>query len=357
MSGALHNKKYYEEEAKKAVELKNAVTSKTNNVATKASDTATKLTGLDNYSQEVVENLIRDNLPVTPNNFALYFDRDLENKSENLRKEISTMLELEEHSSNDENIILLEKNLKQGFSSVKNMLSVTANLYKNISLMMKILDKRKKELNNNSDLTAKAGVFFLIETDISKLDVILRKQNTYMKKVYEDTAQIVKNVENETIFDNQYGVYNKRYLISRVSKEIDSVKKLKHNSSLIFIELSRNLTSTIKNPKEIMHMTKIIARLLLKTSRRSDTVAYFGDGKFAMLLKHTDIENAKRTSARLCDLVSTSNMFIADREIQLQISIGIADLNIEQTVEEIIVNAMDGIDKAYEDDDLDYAVV
>jgi len=352
MSGSLHNKKYYEDEAKRAVELKQAESSHA-----KAPDIASKLTGLDSYSQEVVESLIADNLPVTPNNFALYFDRNLENKSETLRKEISTMLELEEHSSNDENIILLEKNLKQGFSSVKNMLSVTATLYKNITLMMKILAKRKRELNSNSDLTAKAGVFFLIETDISKLDAILQKQNMYMKKVYEDTAQIVKNVENETIFDNQYGVYNKRYLINRITKEIDSVKKLKHSSSLIFIELSNELTDTIKNPKEIIHMTKIIARLLLKTSRRSDTVAYFGDGRFSMLLKHTDLENAKRTSARLCDLVSTSNMFISDREIQLKISIGITEIDINKTVEEIIVKAMDGIDKAYENSDLDYAAI
>jgi len=352
MSGSLHNKKYYEEEARKALEIKKQNSSDA--IDTKDSG---NLSGLDNYSQEVVQNLINDNLPVTPNNFALYFDRDLENKSENLRKEVSTMLELEEHSGNDENIILLEKNLKQGFSSVKNMLSVIANLYKNISLMMKIIEKRKRELNENSDLTSKAGVFFLIETDISKLDTILQKQNTYMKKVYEDTAKIIKTVENETIFDNQYGVYNKRYLINRITKEIESVRKLKHSSSIIFIELSKELSSTIKNPKEIVHMTKIIAKLLLKTSRRSDTVSYFGDGKFAMLLKYTDIENAKRTSARLCDLVSTSNMFIGDREIQLKISIGIANIDTEQTVEEIIVKAMDGIDKAYESDDVDYAVV
>ncbi|MEA3229076.1 MAG: diguanylate cyclase [Campylobacterota bacterium] len=359
MSETLHNKKYYEEKAKKSLDFKHTASS------TKVKDSESKdsgivntpSSGIDSYSQEVINSLIGDGLPVTPNNFALYFDRLLENKSENFKKEVSTMLELEEHSSNDENIILLEKNLKQGFSSVKNMLNITANLYKNISLMMKIIDKRKKELNNNNDLVAKSGVFFLIETDMSKLNTILQKQNSSMKKVYESTASIVRSVENETIFDNQFGVYNKRYLINRITREIVSIKKLNHPSSLIFIELSRELVSSVKNAKEILHMTKIIARLLLKTSRRSDLVAYYGDGKFAMLLQHTDIENAKRTSARLCDLVSDSNIFIADREMQLKISIGIADINISNSVEEIIVKAMDGIEKAYEDDSLDYAII
>ncbi len=359
MVGEEHSKKYYENEAKKAVEYhhekKSSDMQNTNDTPNVAENHSS---GIEVFSAEVLQKLSDDNLPPTPNNFSLYFDRILENKSENLTKQISMMLELEENNSNDdENIILLEKSLKQGFSSVKNMLSITASLYKNMTLMTKIMAKRKNELNNSSDLTAKAGIFFLVETDIEKLNTILKKQSSHMKKVYEDTALIVKNVENETIFDNQFGVYNKRYLLGRISKEMESIKKLKHKSSLIFIELSKELTSTIKSNKELIHMTRIIARLLLKTSRRSDVIAYYGDGMFAMLLKHTDLENAKRTSVRLDDLVSNSNIFIADREVQLKISMGITNINIESTVDEIVVNAMDAIDKAYKDDNLNYAII
>lgn len=98
---------------------------------------------LEIYSKEVLSALITDNLPPTPNNFSLYFDRLLEDKSENLRKQIQSMLELEENND-DENTIMLEQSLKKGFTSVKSILSVTANLYKNMALMTKILDKRKK---------------------------------------------------------------------------------------------------------------------------------------------------------------------------------------------------------------------
>ena len=40
------------------------------------------------YAKEVLSALIKDNLPPTPNNFSLYFDRLLEDKSEHLRKQI-----------------------------------------------------------------------------------------------------------------------------------------------------------------------------------------------------------------------------------------------------------------------------
>ena len=311
---------------------------------------------LESYAKEVLATLIRDGLPTTQNNFSLYFDRLLEDKSQNTRKEIVSILELEE-SNEDESTIILEQSLKQGFSSVKNILGVTANLYKNMSLMTKILDKRKEELKESTEVEIAQGVVESLDGDITKLNTILKKQSASMKTLYDDTANIIKNVENETIFDNQFGVYNKRYLMSKIEQEIELIRKFKHKSSLIMIELSRELKSSVKNDKAIMLMTKTIARLLLKTSRRSDTVAHYRDGVFAMLLKHTDIDSAKKASERLSDLVSNSNFFLADREIQLKISIGITDVTDNSSVEEIIVSSIDGIEKAYLNTKLDFAVL
>ena len=307
------------------------------------------------YSQDVLNEIIKNGLPATPNNFSLYFDRLLEDKSESFRKQVKTMLELED-SNDDENTIMLEQSLKQGFSSVKSILSVTANLYKNMSLMTKILEKRKKQLEANTEVQAALSVAASLEGDISKLNTILKKQSSTMKSLYDETAKIVKNVDNETIFDNKYGVYNKRYLLSKIESETALIKEFKHKSSLIMIELDRELKAKVNNEKATLLMTRTIARLLLKTSRRSDTVAHYGNGKFSMLLKHTDIDSAKKASDRLSDLVSNSNFFLADSEIQLKISIGITDITPEHSVEEIVVSAMDGVEKAYENKSVDFAV-
>jgi diguanylate cyclase (GGDEF)-like protein len=307
------------------------------------------------YAKEILNTLIADNLPPTPNNFSLYFDRLLEDKSENLRKQIHSILELEE-SNDDENTIALEQSLKQGFSSIKGILGVTANLYKNMSLMTKILEKRKQELADKPEAKEALAIISTLENDVTKLNSILKTQSTQMRSIYDDTAKIVKNVENETIFDNQFGVYNKRYLLTKIEQEMGLIKEFHHKSSLIMIELSRELKASVKNEKAVLLMIRTIARLLLKTSRRSDIVAYYGNGVFSMLLKHTDIESAKKASERLCDLVSNSNFFLADREIQLKISIGVTDIDPDFSVEEIVVSALDGIEKAYELKNRDYAV-
>ena len=332
-------------------------------VSSKAQDTPViKSLDVDNassdieiYAKEVLSTLLADNLPPTPNNFSLYFDRLLEDKSENLRKQIHSILELEENNE-DENTIALEQSLKQGFSSIKGILGVTANLYKNMSLMTKILDKRKEELANKPEAKEALAIITTLENDVTKLNSILKTQSTQMRSIYDDTAKIIKNVENETIFDNQFGVYNKRYLLTKIEQEMGLIKEFGHKSSLIMIELSRELKKSIKNEKAILLMVRTIARLLLKTSRRSDIVAHYGNGVFAMLLKHTDIESAKKASERLSDLVSNSNFFLADREIQLKISIGVTNIDPAYSVEEIVVSALDGIEKAYELTNSDYAV-
>lgn len=301
---------------------------------------------LEIFAKEVLNALISDNLPPTPNNFTLYFDRILEDKSESLRRQIGSILELEEDNHEDTSIEL-EKTLKQGFSSVKSILQLSATLYKNISLMEKILEKRKEEMKEIPSLNGANDLLASLGNDVGKLSSILKKQVSHMKIIYDETATIVKQVENETIFDNQYGVYNKRFLITKLEQEHHLIDEFKHKSSLITVRLSKTTGESIQSEKAQQLMVRTVARLLLKTSRRSDIVAHYGEGVFAMVLKHTDIESAKRASERLYDLVSSSNFFIAEKEIQLRIAIGVTELNPAQGVDQTLVctlNAMDAAD-------------
>jgi len=318
-------------------------------------DLETPSSEIDVYAHEVLESLIIDNLPPTPNNFSLYFDRLLDAKSEAVRKQVVSALELEDSNEN-ENTQILEQSLKKGFSSVKNILTSTASLYKNMTLMTKILEKRKKELGKSLDSEIANKIVQTLEADIGKLNNILKTQSSQMKTLYDETAVIVKSVDKETIFDNKFGVYNKRYLLSKIEQEIELIKKFDYMSSLIMIELSNDLKKSIRNEKAIMLMTKTLARLILKTSRRSAIVAHYAHGVFLMLLKHTDIESAKKASERLCYLVENSSFFFSDKEIQLKISIGITNISSIHSAEEIVVSAMEGMEKAYEDSDKNYAV-
>ncbi|MBV5321495.1 MAG: diguanylate cyclase [Sulfuricurvum sp.] len=310
---------------------------------------------LEIFAKEVLNALISDNLPPTPNNFALYFDRILEDKSESLRRQIGAILELEEDNHEDTSIEL-EKTLKQGFSSVKNILQLSATLYKNISLMEKILEKRQAEMKEIPSLNGANDLIASLGDDVGKLSSILKKQVSHMKVIYDETATIVKQVENETIFDNQFGVYNKRFLITKLEQERHLIDEFKHKSSLITVRLSKESGETVQSEKAQQLMVRTVARLLLKTSRRSDIVAHYGGGVFAMVLKHTDIESAKRASERLFDLVSSSNFFISEQEIHLRIAIGVVELNATRGIDQTLVCTLEAMDAAENNPKLRYMV-
>ena len=300
---------------------------------------------LEVYSKEVLTALIADNLPPTPNNFSLYFDRLLETKSDSFKKQVTSVLELEDDNS-DEKSMELEKSLKKGFASIKNVLQVGANLYKNMALMTKILEKHRKDLESDPEAQVVLRVIKSLDEDVAKLNTILRKQTTQMKTLYEETAEIVKNVENETIFDNQYGIYNRRYIMNKLDQEISLIDEYKHKSSLITLKLSNEINAQITNEKARFLMTRTIARLLLKTSRRSDIIAHYGKGVFIMMLKHTELENAKNAAERLYELVTSSNFFLGEQEINLKVAIGVCEINSKRTSEEMIINTVDVMEQS-----------
>lgn len=310
---------------------------------------------LEIFAKEVLNALISDNLPPTPNNFGLYFDRILEDKSESLRRQIGSILELEE-DNHEESSIELEKILKQGFSSVKSILQLSATLYKNISLMEKILDKRQSELKDIPSINGANEIMASLGDDVSKLSTILKKQVSHMKTIYDETATIVKQVENETIFDNQFGVYNKRFLLTKLEQELHLIDEFKHKSSIITVRLTKSTGEFVQSEKAQHLMVRTVARLLLKTSRRSDTVAHYGGGIFVMMLKHTDIESAKRASERLFDLVSSSNFFISEHEIQLSIAIGVAELSSTRSVDQTLICTLEAMEAAENNPKMRYMV-
>ena len=310
---------------------------------------------LEIYSKEVLTALVHDNLPPTPSNFSMYFDRLMEEKSDSFKKQVSSILELED-SNDDEQSRELEKSLKQGFTSVKNILQVGANLYKNMALMTKILDKHKAELEQSPESQSVSRIVKGLDSDVGKLNAILKKQTAHMKTLYDETAAIVKNVENETIFDNQYGLYNRRYFLSKLEQETQLMVEFKHKSSLITLKLSHEINEQVSNEKAIMLMTRTIARLLLKTSRRSDIIAHYGGGVFAMMLKHTNIDNARNAAERLSDLVSSSNFFLAEQEINLKIAIGVSEISNKMSVDETIICTIDAMNRCDESAKAHYLV-
>ena len=109
-------------------------------------------------------------------------------------------------------------------------------------------------------------------------------------------------------------------------------------------------TSTVSSPR---HTARHVDQALLDDYKAA---AYVGGENFAMVLKHTDIESAKRASERLFDLVSSSNFFISEQEIQLHIAIGVTELNATRGVDQTLICTIEAMDAAENNPKLRYMV-
>lgn len=298
------------------------------------------------FAEEVVKYMIKENILLTPINFGVCYERVLAGKNENLKKKINTLIELESENF-EEKSKEHEKHLKQGFGSVKNMLNLTTTIYKNISLMEKFLINKQEKMDNIQDLHSAKELLHSLNKDVQKLKNILNNQSNSMKTIYNETVVILKQVEDESIYDKEYNVYNFKFLLSKLEQEKKLIKAFEHNSTLIMIEIMDDVKKTINNEKVLSLMMKTLSKLILKTSRRNDIVSHYRNGIFIILLKHTNLDNAKLAANRLHELVENSTFFNNDVEIKISIAIGLINISHENENETIISKTLSALQSSH----------
>jgi diguanylate cyclase (GGDEF)-like protein len=300
---------------------------------------------LETFSREVLEELAKDGLPPFPSYFQMYFEKLLDEKPYEFRKSVSEMIESESNTE-DEKQMRMEQQLQDGFAVFKEILQNVAALFKNVSNMTQVAKRRAQESKAINNPSAVQNLALALNNDLEKLISVLNAQAAAIKNLYTKSAKIIQEVNGETIYDAQYGIFNKRYLGEQITLEIARMGKFHHQSTLIMAKLNSKIRAQISSDKQLALINRTISKLFMKTSRRSDVVAHFGGGCFAMLLKHTDEANAVRAAQRVADMTSGSHFFIADREIKLEIALGIAALSVDQNAETVMVRSLDALEAA-----------
>jgi len=299
---------------------------------------------LEKFSLYVLKVMMDENIPPTPNNFQIYFDKLLDNKPLSFKKRMNEMLETE-NANGDENRAKMEMEVKEGFGQIKSIMKVVATVYKNLNVMQTIVKKRASELEVSSGQLAITNVISSLGEDLNKLSNLMNKQMGLLKTHYEKTGSILKEIESGAVFDSRFGVYNRRYFLRAIESENKSIEQFHHNSTLVFAKIKDSILNKIVNQKDRMVLTRNIAKLLLKTSRRSDVVAHYGEGVFGMLMKHTDVSNAQRACDRISDLIYSTSFFIGDIEVDTDIELAIVPISLGNTAELMIALGLDALPK------------
>ena len=298
-------------------------------------DINTPTSPLEVFAKKVFDKLITEGIPPIPSNYSLYFFNMLEEEDTKLKKQIYEMIALEENNDVEKDI-KFEKDMKISFKYSKNILQHTAVIYKITKQLKSITSDALKEFSHLSSPKIMEKYLNTVALKIDKFSEKMEDELKEIKELYSKNVEIMKEIDSNTLFDMTYGVYNAKYLQRILTKEIKSVQKFKHISSFIALKVSNSTLEKIKLKKSFMIINRSIAKILLKTSRRTDIVAHLGNGIFAMLLKHTDKIGAEKTVQRLADIISNSTVFIEGNEAEVEIVASICELREDKKYDDYI---------------------
>lgn len=308
-------------------------------------------TEVEKFSKTVLDKLIQENVPPIPYYFNVYFSNMLDEQSNDFKKQILEMMELEE-SNEAENSLEFEKKLKHSFSLSKELLKHSAMTFKVSSKLKEITANSLKEAQNIATPQATKLLLSSISKNINTLNSTLEKEMVEMKDLYSKNVNTLKDMEKSSVFDSKYGIFNKNHFIKELKKEIKFIEKFNHISSIILVKIEENIIKNLKTEKSKILVNRTVSKIMLKTSRRTDIVAHLGNGVFGMILKHTDKVGAMKTSERLSDTIAASAVFFEGNEIEINIHIGISELVNNRDFLKVIDCAMESMDKAQVDQTL-----
>lgn len=296
------------------------------------------LKSLNLLSKQVMGKLNSDKVPPTPENYKIYFDVQLETKSDAQRRDISEILELEAEIEGD-HTVTLEKDIQNAFIYIKSMTESIANAYSKINQMKKITIEKEREIETNpSRLTLVS-----YEEDLEAMETILEKELQLIKSRYNSTAELIRNFNQNSIYDKKYGVYNKKYLMKTLDTVLKSVENFQYDNTLLSIKIKPESLDNVRHQRDKSIINITLAKLLLKRSRRSDVVGHYGDDIFMIILKHTDVKHAQIAIDRIKDMIDTANFIVDSNSIDINLSFGIALVDKSKTKEEILIEAIDSL--------------
>src|SRR5262249_34048721 len=120
-------------------------------------------------------------------------------------------------------------------------------------------------------------------------------------------------------------VYNKRYFMETLERELSRSQRYRRDLSLIIFAVDHfKALHDSHGPLAGDYVLKELASVVKAKIRREDIMARFGGEEFSIVLPEIDGGNAMQFAEKIRKLVATTQFRFDDAEFDVKISIGVA---------------------------------
>ncbi len=148
----------------------------------------------------------------------------------------------------------------------------------------------------------------------------------YFAKMMSDEIRSSRNkLEQFALTDELSGLYNYRATMQLAEKELQRAKRYRRSFSIVMCD--------IDNFKEVNDkyghnggntLIRLIAKTMFKSLRTLDIVGRFGGDEFILVLPEQDENGGYKAGRRLLTLIGDTYYNIANKEIKITVSMGVA---------------------------------
>ena len=175
---------------------------------------------------------------------------------------------------------------------------------------------------------------------LSKRDISYLEQLTRQSAITINRANVYSKVLQYATLDALTNLNNRRQFEVRLKQEIATTKRQKNPlcAMMIDIDFFKKVNDTYGHSSGDT-VLRTVAAIIKEHLRESDIPSRYGGEEFAVLLPYTHVEEAKIVGERLRKAVEAASISIDKKNINVTISMGLAEFNPNETGEELFKRA------------------
>jgi diguanylate cyclase (GGDEF)-like protein len=141
-----------------------------------------------------------------------------------------------------------------------------------------------------------------------------------------ENARNFRQVQELTLTDEHTNLFNARYLLSTLDREVERAQRFQRPVSLLFLDIDQfKQVNDTRGHLVGSGMLKAVGGVLLDAVRSVDSVCRYGGDEFAVLLLETNAERAKVVAERIRHTIASRDFPIeGGASLKITVSIGYA---------------------------------
>lgn len=184
------------------------------------------------------------------------------------------------------------------------------------------------------DIIKKSGELFTVEVkgrtmiqNGSKLRITSVRDISNEIFAKKEREKYIKDLQKIASTDYLTGLLNRKEFFIRADNEFERAKRYKNVFCLAILDIDdfKKVNDTYGHPSGDM-VLKEFSDKISKNIRKNAIFGRLGREEFAILMPETNIEQAKKTMKKICDLIYRNSFDDNGKEIYISVSIGIASI-------------------------------